>query len=106
MSAIQYLKETSTFSMHLGVGSFVVGMLLLFGFVGFSGQSTTLLAIGIFYVIFAFFVNTIMFFALLCLFIIQPKRREYLFIKMLLILANVPIVMLYIKIISDKIYFF
>jgi hypothetical protein len=94
-------QKSAGFSTYLAIGSFGIGTLLLilhfilpeYGFLYF---------IGYFYLIIAFLVNLLVFLNLLLQYFIKPKERKDLTIKMLIMLANLPIVLLYLYIVFHK----
>lgn len=94
MSPIHYLRKAGEFSTHLAIGSFAIGTLFLVAHLLIPSSSNVLIA-GFAYVAIAFFINAIVFFYLLYYFITQTSYREYFAVKMLILLANVPIAAFY-----------
>ncbi|MDD5151130.1 MAG: hypothetical protein PHC28_11765 [Flavobacterium sp.] len=88
------------FSTELAIVSFAIGTVLLL-IQKLAPSNFNLLFIGLLYVLFAILVNGIMFFNLAYHFIILPKKREYIAIKILILLANIPIAILYILIVFN-----
>lgn len=88
------------FSTELAVVSFAIGTILLL-LQKLAPNNLNILIIGLFYVLFAILINGIMFVNLAYQFIILPKYREYLAIKILILLANIPISFLYILIVFN-----
>lgn len=88
------------FSTILAIISFAIGTVLLVIHKLFP-DNFEILFIGLLYVLFAILVNGIMFFNLAYHFIISPKQREYIAIKILILLANIPIIILYILIVFN-----
>lgn len=86
--------NSSRFSTYLAVGSFAIGTLILLFYMLFP-NTMLLLVVGFFYVLFAALFNGIVLLNLLYQFYIYPKDREILAIKMLIMLANIPIAVLY-----------
>ncbi len=88
------------FSTELAIISFSIGTFLLV-LQKMAPDNFNILFIGLLYVLFAILVNGIMFFNLVYHFIILPKHREYIAIKILILLANIPITILYIIIVFN-----
>jgi hypothetical protein len=97
MKTITYVNKTTGFSTYLAIGSFVIGSLILLLFKLFPDEMS-LMFLGFLYLIGALIINGIVFLHLLYRFCFQPKKRESLAIKMLIMLANIPIAILYINI--------
>ena len=95
MTAVHYLRKAGEFSTHMALASFGIGTILMLLHQVYPNL-VYLLFIGLAYVVIAFVLNSIVFFHLLYYFIIQKNYREYFAIKMLILLANIPIVALYI----------
>jgi hypothetical protein len=82
------------FSNELAIGSFVIGTLLLLKFKAMPYNSMVLY-IGLCYVLFAIAINSIMLLYLIFLCIVLPEERENLALKIILLLCNIPIAILY-----------
>ena len=94
-------QKSAGFSTYLAIGSFGIGTLLFL--LHFAIPEYGLLYfIGYFYLLIAFLVNLLVFLNLLFLYFIKPTEREDLAIKMLIMLANIPITLLYIYIVFHK----
>lgn len=94
-------QKSAGFSTYLAIGSFGIGTLLFL--LHFALPEYGLLYfIGYFYLLIAFLVNLLVFLNLLFLYFIKPTEREDLAIKMLIMLANIPITLLYIYIVFHK----
>ncbi len=94
-------QKSAGFSTYLAIGSFGIGTILFL--LHFALPEYGLLyLIGYFYILIAFLVNGITFLNLLFQFFIKPTEREDLAIKMLIMLANIPITLLYIYIVFHK----
>lgn len=94
-------QKSAGFSTYLAIGSFGIGTLLFL--LHFALPEYGLLYfIGYFYLILAFFINLLVFLNLLFLYFIKPNEREDLTIKMLIMLANIPIALLYLYIVFNK----
>lgn len=100
MSPVHYLRKAGEFSTHLAIASFGIGTFLLLFYIIFP-RLEALLFVGLAYVAIAFFLNAIVFFHLLYYFITQRNYREYFAVKMLILLANIPISALYVYIIFN-----
>ncbi|MCF6130279.1 hypothetical protein L1S35_11395 [Flavobacterium sp. AS60] len=89
---------TGKFSTYLAITSFGIGTLLLL--IHFSFQDNLEIMItGFFYVLVAILLNGITLIHLLYHFIINRLEREIIAIRMLILLANIPITLLYINIV-------
>jgi hypothetical protein len=82
------------FSNQLAIGSFAIGTLLLLTYKAMF-LNDMIIIIGIYYILFAIFINTMMLFYLIFLCIIIPDERENLALKIILLLCNIPISLLY-----------
>jgi hypothetical protein len=87
-------ENSSLFSTYLAITSFSFGTLILLCYMLFPNKSGILI-VGFFYVLFASLFNGIVLLNLLYRFCIYPNDREALAIKMLIMLANIPIAILY-----------
>ncbi len=87
-------ENSSRFSTYLAIGSFSIGSFILLFYKLFP-EETGLLILGFLYVLFASLFNGLVFLNLLYRFCIYPNYREVLAIKMLIMLANIPITILY-----------
>ncbi|MBF6642225.1 hypothetical protein IVB69_12090 [Flavobacterium sp. J49] len=87
-------NNSSRFSTYLAMCSFAIGTLILILYL-LVPNSMQLLVVGFFYVLFALLFNGIVLLNLLYQFCIYPNERETLAIKMLIMLANIPIAVLY-----------
>lgn len=87
-------ERTGRFSIYLAIGSFTGGSIILLLYTLFP-QKSGLLVLGYFYVLFASLFNGVVLLNLLYRFCIYPDDREILAIKMLIMLANIPIAILY-----------
>ncbi|MBX9807254.1 MAG: hypothetical protein K2X95_05615 [Flavobacteriaceae bacterium] len=86
------------YSTELAIGTFAIGT-VLFALYYLFPNKTELLMIGIFYILFAFLINGIMLLYLLYCPIVLPNLREYITIKILILVSNIPIAILYLYII-------
>lgn len=87
-------ENSSRFSTYLALGSFAIGTLILILYL-LSPNTMQLLVVGFFYVLFASLFNGIVLLNLLYRFCIYPNDREALAIKMLIMIGNIPIAILY-----------
>ena len=97
MTKKQYQNATGILSTQIAITSFVIGTILLIAYLLLLNSS--LLQIGIIYLIIAFLVNLIMLVYLIYLWITQKNHQEYFTIKILIMLANIPIAFVYLKIV-------
>lgn len=103
MHPIKYLSKAGEFSTQLAITSFAIGTLLLVAQQLFP-QETDIVLCGFFYVILAFVLNLIVFLYLFYYFCLHRQYREYFAIKMLIMLANVPIAVCYFLITINQIF--
>ena len=89
------------FSTYLALTSFSIGTLLLAIHLFFP-NTIEILVTGLFYVLFALLVNGITFFHLLYHFIINRFERETIAIRILILLANIPITLIYLNIVFNN----
>ena len=88
------LEIRDRFSTYLALASFTIGTFILLLYLLFP-RAENLLILGFFYVLFASLINGIVFLKLLFQFCVHAAERETLAIKMLIMLANIPIAILY-----------
>ena len=99
MTKAQYKSATGIFSTQLALGSFSIGTVLLIAhLIKPDGQ---LLAVGFIYTLFAAIVNLIVLLKLFFLLLTQKNHQDYFAVKILILLANIPIVFVYIKIVGE-----
>lgn len=92
-------ENDSKFTTYLAIGSFGLGTLLFLAFL--AHPNPTLIYIGICYLLCALLVNTVAFISLFIELLIRWNNRENIIIKMLILLANLPIAFLYLNIIFN-----
>ena len=90
------------YSTELAIGTFIIGTLLFLLYYVFP-YKTELIMTGIFYIFFSFLINGIMLLYLLYCLIVLPNLREYITIKILILVSNIPIAILYLYIIINLI---
>jgi len=100
MTKKQYQNATGIYSTQLAIGSFLIGTLLVILQLLFPNEN--LLKVGLLYVLLAFIINSIMLIYLIFLCFTQKNHQEYYTIKILILLANIPITFVYIKIILEN----
>ncbi|MFY8009758.1 MAG: hypothetical protein ACOVNW_08655 [Flavobacterium sp.] len=93
------LEKDGKFTTYLALGSFGVGSLLFLAFMLYPNP--TLIYIGICYVLCALLVNIVAFISLIIELLLHWENREQIAIKMLIMLANLPIAFLYFNIIIN-----
>lgn len=86
------------FSTYLALTSFGIGTLLLILYLVFP-EMILLIYAGYLYVLLAILINGITFLYLFYLFLIHRLKREIIAIRMLILLANIPIALLYLNIV-------
>ena len=94
-------KTPGKFSTYLALTSFSIGSLLLAIHLCFP-DTIEILVTGFFYVLFALLVNGITLFHLVYHFIINRFEREIIAIRMLILLANIPITLIYLNIVFNN----
>ena len=94
-------QKSAGFSTYLAIGSFGIGTIILILHFLFPHKDGILI-LGFFYTLFAILINGITFLNLLFQFFIKATEREDLAIKMLIMLANIPIALLYLYIVFHK----
>jgi hypothetical protein len=83
-----------SFSTYLALGSFAIGTILFVLFKLFPNESYIFM-IGFFYVLFAILLNSLVLLNLFYQFITNKSERENIAIRILILLANIPIALLY-----------
>jgi hypothetical protein len=94
MKTVSYESFIGKLSTQVAIASFAVGTLLLLLGVLFRANGLILVT-GYIYLVTAFLGNGLMLFILLVFCLKNWDKREYYAIKMLILLANVPIAFLY-----------
>lgn len=102
METLSHENQKSVgFSTYVAIGSFGIGTLLLVIHLCIP-NSFEILVTGFFYVLFAILVNGITLFYLLYHFIINRIERETIAIRILILMANIPITLIYIYIVFNN----
>ena len=96
--------EHGKFSTYLALISFGIGTLFLILHLLFRDMML-IIYIGYIYVLLAFLINGIAFLYLIYLFITYPFERETIAIRILILLANIPIALLYLNIVLPNLIF-
>jgi O-antigen/teichoic acid export membrane protein len=91
----QQAQKAGQFSTQLAIASFAIGTALFL--VNNAFHFPDLLFIGLLYIGIAFIINTITFFYLIYFMIIERDHKEYFLIKIMILLANIPVVYLYLN---------
>jgi hypothetical protein len=99
MTKQQYNHATGLFSTQIAIGSFVLGTLLLIAHL--IRPTGEFFNIGLFYIVVAFFVNLIVLLKLCYLYLTQKNHQEYFAVKILILLSNLPIAIVYLKIVGE-----
>lgn len=99
MTKAQYKSATGIFSTQLALGSFSIGTVLLIAHL--IKPNGELLVVGFIYTFFAAIINLIVFLKLSFLFFTQKNHQDYFAVKILILLANIPIVFVYYKIVGE-----
>jgi hypothetical protein len=85
-------------STELAIGCFIIGTFFFILFLTLKDTSFTLI-IAIIFLIAALFLNAIMLCHLLYHFYILPQQRKYIGVKILILISNIPVALLYYSII-------
>lgn len=99
MTKAQYKSATGIFSTQLALGSFSIGTVLLIAHL-IKPDGELLIPIYI-YLFFSTIVNSIVLLQLCFLYVTQKNHRDYFAVKILILLANIPIVFVYLKIVGE-----
>jgi len=99
MTKKQYENATGIFSTQLAIGSFMIGTILLI--LHLINPTGALFGVGVIYLILAFTINLIMLFRLTYLAFTQKNHQDYYTIKILILLANIPIAFVYLRIVGE-----
>jgi len=98
-----YSENESKFTTYIALGSFGIGSLLFIAYL--LKPSATILFTGFYYVICALIVNGAAFLSLVVDLFTHWENRENIIIKILIMLANIPITLLYLYIIFNSNHF-
>lgn len=99
MTRKQYRNATGVFSTQLALASFFLGTLILV--LHLLSDDGSMLLLGLTYVVIAFVCNFIMLVKLIYLLFTQHRHTQYYTVKILLLLANIPVVFIYLKIVVE-----
>jgi hypothetical protein len=91
---IQDTQVGGKFSTELAIGSFAIGTLLFATHMALP-QNIEIMVCGFIYVLVALALNVLVLLNLVYYLIILPQHREYLTIKILILLSNLPIATFY-----------
>lgn len=91
-----YLKTTGELSTKIAFASFLLGSFLFASYkIDTYHTYDSILVLGFCYVVLATVFNSLVLLNLLILFFSEPGHREYFAIKMLIVLANIPVAIFY-----------
>lgn len=99
MTKKQYENAIGVFSTQLAIGSFIIGTILLI--LHLNNPTGALFGVGVIYLIIAFSINLIMLLRLIYLAFTQKNHQDYFIIKILILLANIPIAFVYLRIVGE-----
>ncbi|GGD28907.1 hypothetical protein [Flavobacterium orientale] len=105
MTKKTYATVTGKFSTQVAITSFLIGT-LVFILSQLFPKVDSIFIIGIFYVMIALFVNGVVFLNLVHHFLFFRNHREYFGIKILIVMANIPIAVGYFYITINRINLF
>ncbi|RZJ32032.1 MAG: hypothetical protein EOO48_00180 [Flavobacterium sp.] len=100
---IQYQAQSGILSTQIAISSFIFGTALLLLNI-LNPNDENILILGGLFMVCAFLVNAAMFVLLLYCFIREAEHREYFAVKMLIVLANIPVGALYLYILINPIF--
>lgn len=101
LTQTQTSPSTGKFSTYFALTCFGIGTLLLLIHLAFPDE-INILIMGFFYVLIAIVLNFIVFLSLCYQWLVKPIEREIIVIRILILLANIPITFLYLKIVFHK----
>lgn len=104
MTQKTYEFLTGQLSTQIAIGSFVIGTLLLILY-QVAPDKDIVIVCGIFYVLLAIFTNGAVLMNLLYHFAFMQNHRTYFGIKILIVLANIPIALFYFLLVTNEIKF-
>lgn len=94
------ISASKDLATKLAIGSFTIGTIIFVLGLLFSNH-TEFLLLAVFYILAAIVANSIYLLVLAYLFIIHPYERQEIAIRMLLIVTNIPITIIYIYLVSE-----
>lgn len=97
----QETYKTGQFSTQLAIISFTIGTLFLIAHLFFPKEDYIII-FGFLYVVIAFIFNFITLLYLIYFLIVEIQKQEYYLIKILILLANIPIGILYFLIVTKQ----
>jgi hypothetical protein len=100
-SQLNNTNTATAFSTYLALLSFSIGTILFILHLIFPYEDGIII-LGFFYVLFAILINSLSLLNLCYLFITKPENRETNAIRILILLANIPIALLYFYIVMNK----
>lgn len=89
------------FSTYIAIASFAIGTLLLLTHLAFP-KSPYILIVGYCYVFLAILINIITLLYLLYLLVIHWRVREIITIRILILISNIPVALLYLNIVLNN----
>lgn len=100
MNTLTEKRFEGKFSTELAIASFGIGTLIFASHL-ILPKVEEIYYCGFIYVLLAAFANSIVLLSLLYHFIVLPHQREYIAVKMLIVLANIPIAAFYVYLVFD-----
>ena len=104
MTQKTYEFQTGQLSTQIAIGSFLIGTVLLILY-QVAPDKDIVIVCGIFYVLLAIFTNGAVLMNLLHHFVFMHNHRTYFGIKILIVLANIPIALFYFLLVTNGINF-
>lgn len=99
MTITQSIQKTGEFSTHYALACFAIGTFLLLTYLHLP-HSENVLILGFCFFIVAVLTNLILLAHLVYQFLMKPYHREYFAIKILILLANIPVTYVYLQFIK------
>ncbi len=99
ISKISWHVRSGIVSTQIAIASFVIGTILLL-IRQVNPENPYIYIVGYFYVLLAFLVNAVVLLNLFYHLLTKPRHREFFAIKLLIVLSNLPIAIMYLIIIT------
>lgn len=99
---IHYQTQSGILSTQIAIASFLIGTLIMLLSQVFPNEDG-IVFLGLFFVVFAFLINAAMLVLLIYFLLTESEHREYFAVKILILLANIPVVILYLYMLINPI---
>ena len=94
MNALKYFEKAADFSTHFAFGCFSFGT-LIFAVYALTPFKEPAIITGIFFILAAIILNSLVFLNLIYFYLTIKEFRQYFAVKILIVLANIPVAALY-----------